>query len=64
MVVLGLLKVIDIFSGLLESLHGFGFLDSLLLAAKIFMASPVLILVLSATINHLLTTATIVFSFL
>jgi len=64
MVVLGLLKVIDIFSGLLESLHGFGFLDSLLLAAKKFVASPVFCLVLSATIDHLLTTAAIGVGFL
>jgi hypothetical protein len=62
-VVLWLLWVVVIFLGLLWSLHVFGFFYSLLLA-KMFVAGPVLSLVLSATIDHLLATATGALSFL
>jgi len=56
-VVLGLLWVAVFFLGLLWCLNVFGFFNSLLFA-KIFVAGPVLSLVLSATIDNLPATAT------
>jgi hypothetical protein len=44
-------------------MHIFGFFEKLLLA-KMFVVSPVFGLMLSATIDHLFATATVVLSFL